>query len=170
MGLSNWFGHSTYKAPAGKPSFSLTKTHSKLSFKRGVKTLKPFDRRKALALDSELRNQTKSHQSISQRQYLKSAYEKYGSKFKQKLKGQVFTSYQKENPVLAERARRRNIFAIQEERSKERKEGFSFAGPQFANSPKETQTTASRIGASAGQAAPRPTSREIERSIWRKTA
>ena len=171
MGFGSWFLSSSSAKPKGKSSFNLNKTHSKKSFKEAIK--KPFnylDRRKAKKLDEEIRSGFKTSRGVSQRQYLKDAYKQQGTKFKQKLKARVFTSYQLTNPLLEERRRRRNIYEIQKERSKGKKWDFSYEGPQFANSPKsdEVQTTASRLGAEAGRAAPRPSSSDVDRSILQR--
>ncbi|MFH0951347.1 MAG: hypothetical protein V1765_02625 [bacterium] len=171
MGFGSWFLSSSSAKPKGKPSFNLNKTHSKKSFKEAIKQpFSYFDRRKAKELDEEIRSDFKTPRGISQRKYLKEAGEKQGIKFKRKLKARVFTSYQLTNPLLEERRRRRNIYEIQKARSKGKKWDFSYEGPQFANSPKsdEVQTTASRLGAEAGRAAPRPSSKDVDRSVWQR--
>lgn len=164
--FKDFFGSNQPKSLKGKPNFQEFTTHTQANFKRAVnKGLKSYnDRKAALTLDKEVRGSRKSE--VSNLQYLKAAKKKYGynSGFVSRLKERALTDY-KPTEGLSEVRRRMNIYDAQQDRAKD--EAGKTSGVRFASQsdPSKSSPTASRLGASPGQTAVKPSSGDVERPI-----
>ncbi|MFH1413105.1 MAG: hypothetical protein ABIG10_03730 [bacterium] len=159
--LNNWFGAGNAPKPKGESEFNLYGKQSRESFKSAAKKLSYEDRKKALALDKELRGNRTS--SISHDKYLKAALKEHGSKFKNRLKEQIFTHY-KESSGLSNTQKRMNIYNIKKQREEdaEKKEPAKFA-TQIDTS--KVSPTAQRPGATSGEVVQEPGQDNIDRPV-----